>query len=203
MNGFERVSSRKTLLTAGMEEFDRRFANLHQPKNLEDTKLETYPFSQAAKQRHGEEYSTRRGKIVGKLEELLDRRFDQIENGTKESYSTKTTSTTHVTQNADGSVYKETVTTEQLADGSTKTTRIVNTTPGDGDQPTTTETTITTIPPSATKEPLGLSQKRHPRPRMLEKPLAEERSQFEERKEVSEKKDVDQRNWTWWFWSKK
>lgn len=186
-----------------MEEFDRRFANFHQHKNLEDTKLETDPLSQAVKQKHGEEHCTKRGKIVGKLEELLDQRFEQNENSMKESYSTRTTTTTHVTQNADGSVYKETVTTEQLPDGSTKTTRIVNTTPGEGDKPTTTETTVTTIPPSATKEPLELSRKRYSRLRMPEKPHAEEKSQFEERKEVPGKKDVDQRNWTWWFWSKK
>jgi hypothetical protein len=46
-----------------------------------------------------------------------------------ETRSTSKTVTTHITRTADGTFHKETVTTEQLPDGSTKTSRTVETTP--------------------------------------------------------------------------
>jgi len=112
------------------------------------------------------------------------------------SYPTETSTTTHITHNADGSVHKEIVTTERLADGSTKTTRVVQTKPSSGDsQQSNTETTVNTAPPlNAPKEEKAWNP-----------PRIEDMSQIETDKSTSSNKsgNNDQKNWAWWFWSKK
>jgi hypothetical protein len=109
------------------------------------------------------------------------------------SYSAETSTTTQLTRNTDGSVHKETVTTERLADGSTKTTRVVISTPAGGDsQQSSTETTINTTPPVSTAVDWN-------------RPRIEEKSQIEMNKSTGSEKsgDNDQKRWAWWFWSRK
>jgi len=119
------------------------------------------------------------------------------------SYSMATSTTTHVTRSADGSVHKETVTTERLPDGSTKTTRIVDTTPADGNSRT--ETTITTTPSPS------------PHPQTSYPALSEEEDKAWSRSRRSIKASEESDNTTgsdkngnnnsknnaWWFWSRK
>ena len=108
-------------------------------------------------------------------------------------YSTETSTTTQLTRNTDGSVHKETVTTERLADGSTKTTRVVISTPASGDsQQSSTETTVNTTPPVNTAVDWN-------------RPRIEEKSQIEMNKSTCPEKSGynDQKRWAWWFWSRK
>jgi len=138
------------------------------------------------------------------FEKRSDRRIHDLyknarNNIMSETYSTETSTTSHISRRPDGSVYKETITKEKLADGSTKTTRVVDTTPAGGDsKQSRTETTVTTTPP--TRPPP--SENAWPEPLPPEKkPTYEERNEIPER--FSEKNNGDQRNWTWWFWSRK
>lgn len=133
------------------------------------------------------------------FEKRFHDRFGSIQGGETpqvKSYSTETSTTTQITCNADGSVHKETVTTERLADGSTKTTRVVQTTPVGGDsQQSNTETSVNTTPPTNT----AVEEKSWDRPRI------EEKSHIGTDKLTSSEKsgDNDQNGRAWWFWSKK
>ena len=126
------------------------------------------------------------------------------------SYTTETRTTTNITHNADGSIHKETVTTERLSDGSSKMTRIVDVTPAGGDaRQSKTETTITTTPamePSKLipTQSFDASSKSLPAqsdsPRQLdERSTSRDTSQLGKGTETGK----DQKDWTWWYWSKK
>jgi hypothetical protein len=121
-------------------------------------------------------------------------------------YTTASSTTTHMTHNADGSVHKETITTERLADGSTKTTRIVDTTPADGNLRT--ETTITTTPPP----PVNVDPYSPPAlPEAEDTPWnprhggsANKPSEKQEKDVESDKKENNNsKHSAWWFWSRK
>jgi hypothetical protein len=118
-------------------------------------------------------------------------------------YSTASSTTTHMTHNADGSVHKETITTERLADGSTKTTRIVDTTPADGNLRS--ETTITTTPPPPVPgdpylpPPLPEAEDR-PWNRGSANTLSEK---LEKDVESDKKENNNSKHSAWWFWSRK
>jgi hypothetical protein len=142
-------------------------------------------------------------------------KFGNRGEGEMKSYSTETRTTTNITRNADGSIHKETVTTERLADGSSKMTKIVDITPAGGDtHQSKTETTITTTPPtekSPFEETKSIGTKDLSTPSSLQiehsesRPEAEERTnvdRFVERDKGTETGN-DQRDWTWWYWSKK
>jgi hypothetical protein len=125
-------------------------------------------------------------------EKVFKDRFQQADTPVK-SYSTETHTSTHIIRNSDGSVHKETITTEKLSDGSTKTTRIVNTTPAGGDaQQSRTETTVNTTPPTVSS---AVEDKAWKLPRDEDKST---------KVEMDEKKGNDgQKSWAWWFWSRK
>lgn len=132
------------------------------------------------------------------FERRFQDRFRSIKGETPQvkSYSTETSTTTQITHNADGSVHKETVTTERLVDGSMKTTRIVKTTPAGGDsQQSTTETTVNTTPSVNT----AVEEKSWNCPRL------ERKSQLDKDKSTSSEigRSKDQKSWAWWFWSRK
>ena len=133
------------------------------------------------------------------FEKRFQDRFRGLQGGDNsqvKSYATETSTTTQITRNADGSVHKETVTTERLADGSTKTTKVVKTTPPAGDsQQSRTETTINTTPPVNTT----MQEKSWNTPRS-------EETQIEMKKSTNSdiiKGNNDQKSWAWWFWSRK
>lgn len=112
--------------------------------------------------------------------------------------STETTVTTNINRNPDGSVHKETVTTERLADGTTKTTRIVDTTPltNNSQQPRQEETVGAspaddwTCPKSIPVEESWDRQQTAVQKVESSAPVPQEGGKKEG-------------NWTWWFWSKK
>ena len=124
-----------------------------------------------------------------------------------ESYASETRTTTNITRNPDGSVYKETVTTERLPDGTSRTTRIVDTIPAahSGQQPRHEETATTTA--SSKSEPSPVEDKMdqlriHPveegdrlQPGGLPPVVQERRADSEDGKKEG--------SWTWSFWSKK
>ena len=117
-------------------------------------------------------------------------------------YSTATSTTAHMTRNADGSVHKETITTERLFDGSTKTTRIVDTTPADGNSRS--ETTITTTPPRhppSTSLPDSFPSSHEVQPGNRHYAI---KSSEEPEKVVEADKNENNnlKNSAWWFWSR-
>jgi hypothetical protein len=129
------------------------------------------------------------------FEKRFEDRFRRArEDDAVKSYTAETSTTTHITRSADGSVHKETITTERLPDGSTKTTRIVDTTPTGGDtRQSRTETTVNTTPP-----PIASTVHEKPWP----KPQIEDAPKFDT--ESSDRREThDPKNWTWWFWSRK
>jgi hypothetical protein len=142
-------------------------------------------------------------------------KFGNRRDGEIKSYSTETWTTTNITRNADGSIHQETVTTERLADGSSKMTKIVDITPAGGDtRQSKTETTITTTPPP---EKIPFEDTKTMGTKDLSTPSSPQIEHSESRPEVEEKTNVgrsverdkgtetgnDQRDWTWWYWSKK
>ena len=142
-------------------------------------------------------------------------KFGNRGDGEMKSYSTETTRTTYITRRADGSIHKETVTTECLADGSSKVTKIVDITPARGDtRQSKTETTITTTPPTE-KNPfedtktMGTNDTSTPPLPQIEhsesRPEVEEKTNVERSVERDKGTGTgnDQRDWTWWYWSKK
>lgn len=152
------------------------------------------------------------------LEKHFEANLERVGNlgdGEMKSYSTETRTTTNITRKADGSIHKETVTEERLPDGSSKTTRIVDFTPaegGDTRQPKT-ETTITTTPPTDTQtleEPKPIASqvlsKSSPFQTAQSNSLhqGDEKSNFEKTVERDKGELAkDQKDWTWWYWSKK
>lgn len=121
-----------------------------------------------------------------------------------ESYSRETRTTTNITRNPDGSIYKETVTTERLPDGTSKTTRIIDTThPANSGQPHH-EEIVTTTPPESK---IASAETTWDRPRVT--PVEDwERLQTESpsgkiEKPMQKENGKKEGNWTWWFWSKK
>jgi len=111
---------------------------------------------------------------------------------TAKVYSRETRIETNITRNPDGSVHKETVTTEKLPDGSTKTSRIVDTTPaGEESRESATERTLTA---PAANTLLRWEESWSD----VEKPKAVEKSSDSEKKQEN-----SPNNWTWWFWSRK
>lgn len=168
-----------------------------------------------------------RDSVVAKVRELsrpwddFEKHFDaNLEqfgnrgNGETKSYSMETR--TNITRNADGSIHKETVTTELLADGSSKTTKTVDITPAGGDtRQAKTETTITTTPSTETKpfddHPNSFSASVSSNPSSLQTEQLDSRPQIEEKptfersveRDKSNEAGKDQTDWTWWYWSKK
>jgi hypothetical protein len=134
------------------------------------------------------------GSVFNDFEKRFEERFRGArEDDTIKSYSTETSTTTHITRNADGSVHKETVTTERMPDGSTKTTRIIDTTPAGADaRQSRTETTINTTPSTVP----AIQEKPWPKPQIEEGPKFDPES-------ADKKGHNDPKNWTWWFWSRK
>ena len=137
--------------------------------------------------------------MFDEYDKRFQEQFKTAQNGDHQlkSYSRETSSTTHITRNADGSVHKETVTTERLPDGSTKTTRIVNSTPAFNDsRESMTETTVTTRPSTTPADSLEDTSRN--RPPIEEKPKIEGN-----KLEPDKKGNGDPKNWAWWFWSRK
>jgi len=111
------------------------------------------------------------------------------------TYSTETSTTTHITRNADGSVHEETTTTERLPDGSTKTTKLVKTPQGE----TRTETIV--------NKPF-IKERFRALPRPEESTVsangAETMVPSVAAGNVDNKGNADRRdNRAWWFWSRK
>jgi hypothetical protein len=89
--------------------------------------------------------------LVPSLDELgkrFDERFQALQNSSSKIISTETSTTTTITRNPlrVRSVYKETVTTEKLPDGTTKASRSVDTTPANDPYQSRTERTVNTSP---------------------------------------------------------
>jgi hypothetical protein len=112
------------------------------------------------------------------------------------SYSTETSTTTHITRAADGSVHEETTTTERLPDGTTKTTKLVKTPEGE----TRTETIV--------NKPVIKERFRE----LSRADNAKNGSSGAETRVTSppapmggpdNKGNGDAKNWAWWFWSRK
>jgi hypothetical protein len=116
-----------------------------------------------------------------------------------ESYSTETKTTTNITRNPDGSIYKETITTEHLPDGTSKTTRVVDATPAiTNGQPPRDETFPSEPKTAPAENPWHWPKGQNGDPSSYEKqPTQIEKEQ--PRMEIAKKEG----NWTWWFWSKK
>jgi hypothetical protein len=126
------------------------------------------------------------------------------------SYTTETKSTTNITRNADGSIHKETVTTERLSDGSSKMTRILQVIPTEGDaRPSKTETTITTTPARESSNSMpthNLDATSKSLPAQSDLPhQVDEKSIPRDTPELGKGNELgkDQKDWTWWYWSKK
>jgi hypothetical protein len=161
-------------------ELDRRTAEIQREwKNLTD------------------EYSSTGENELPAFEDFEKRFEDQFKNiqADNKSYTRETSTTTHITRNADGSVHKETTTTEKLPDGSMKTTRIVNKTPAEGDSRT--ETTVKTTPATraSSEDMWRTSRSFENEDNSTSKPDADASN--------DKKGNNDQRNWAWWFWSRK
>ena len=121
-------------------------------------------------------------------------------------YTTASSTTTHMTHNPDGSVHKETITTERLADGSTKTTRIVDSTPADGNLRT--ETTITTTPPPPVPgdpylPPALAKVEDRPWNRRHRGGANTPSETLEKDVESDKKENNNSKHSAWWFWSRK
>lgn len=196
MNGFDRVHTPicEWWLIVGFEDFRNVSGDFEQRAN--------------ELQEHWRHANDRITEIKEQQERSKDDWVDQYKSAfegdkTSQFYSTATSTTTHVTRNADGSVHKETITTERLSDGSTKTTRIVDTTPADGNSRT--ETTITRSPP-----PPPSPQTSYPAPSETEdKPWGRHREsngsseELENGVEADKKETNNSKNSGWWFWSRK
>lgn len=126
-------------------------------------------------------------------------RFKALESNSSNVVSTEISTTTKITRNLDGSVYKETVTTEKLPDGTTNTTRTVDTTPADDPYQSRTERTVTTSPAKDTAMRWGDSVRDECRMEdTKEVKNGMESAAAGKTKEASRPSDS-----TWWFWSRK
>ena len=156
------------------------------------------------------------------FEEEFQKGFAGIRNEETSRY-TETRTSTNVTINPDGSSRKETITTEKLADGSSKETRIVETTASreNGGRPIKQERTVKTTPP--TKRITSIDDTSEYGDRFVEKEkengglLSDYLRDIHERLQRMEKQQDEKKtketngkgngdntnNWTWWFWSRK
>jgi len=111
------------------------------------------------------------------------------------TYSTETSTTTHITRNADGSVHEETTTTERLPDGTTRTTKLLKTPQSE----TRTETIV--------NKPFVKERFRAPpRPEEPTVPANGSKTMVPSvaADNVDNKGKEDRRdNRAWWFWSRK
>lgn len=193
---------RKSILHSDEDIADLDFEELEHESMQPDSRLPVSPEPQSTStfEQHWkdimEECSKTESLLISEtqdFEKLFKHRFRDIETDTPRTVSGTSTST-HTIRNADGSIYKETITSEILSDGSLKTTRIVNTIPPGGDsQQSTTETTVNTTPPV-------VSEKRT----WKRSGNDEEKAKMKMERCADEKKgNEDQRSWAWWFWSRK
>ena len=123
------------------------------------------------------------------------KRFNDSQN---QIQSTETTVTTNINRNPDGTVHKETVTTERLADGTSKTTRVVITTPpGNNGQQSRQEETVSASPADDWTRPKSIP---------VEESWDQQKTaaqKVESPAPVQQEGKKKEGNWTWWFWSKK
>ena len=162
---------------------------------------------------------------LSSIKTMFEEEFHQTFAGTRNeetSRYTETRTSTNVTINPDGSSRKETITTERLADGSSKETRIVETTASreNGGGPIKEERTVKTTPPTkriddepseygdrfvheekeTRRLPSDYLADIHERLQRMEKQQAENGKT----KDTNGKANGDNNNnWAWWFWSRK
>jgi hypothetical protein len=135
-----------------------------------------------------------KNRLARSWEDIDKRLWDKVTADCPTMYSTS--SETKITRNEDGSVHKETVTTDKLPDGTTRTTRIVDTTPPSGDPyQSRSERTVTTSPVTdTTQQDLSWPES--------EKPKAVQRF-IESTNKDDTRSNSTPSNPTWWFWSRK
>lgn len=184
------TKSAGTSLNVGFDDFDDGFKSLSNELDRRSAEMRRRWLEDTGELPKPE---TKSSSFFEDFEKRFEERFKRAkEDDAVKSYSTETSMTTHITRSADGSIHKETITTEWMPDGSTKTTRIVNTTPAGSDaQQSRTETTVNTTPPAAP----SIQEKPWPRPRIEEAPKFDTES--------VDKGNSDHKNWAWWFWSRK
>jgi hypothetical protein len=192
--GFERVFHDNVVLTTGLDE-------ISEMGNAADDEITRGISSWFEGLRALDDKERKSSSPVPSWDELgkgFDERFKALEDGSSKIISTETSTTTKITRNPDGSVYKETVTTEKLADGTTKTTRTVDTTAANDPYQSRTERTVNTSPTKDTAMRWGDSG-----PDGCRIEDTKEAKKVRELADTGKKEASRPNDSTWWFWSRK